>query len=97
MGQLSKTFPKKTLTSIELSESCSGREFTQVDEPQFSPPTIFIFELEAYPEPKCLSPADLEALFQQLGTNKKVADHINASTNFIRDNRNKKPKGDKNE
>lgn len=60
-------------------------------------PTVLIFELEAYPEPKCLNPADLEALYQQLGTNKKVADHINASTNFVRDNRSKNPKGGQNE
>lgn len=72
-----------------------GRELTQVDEPPDLSSTTVIFELEAYPEPKCLSPDDLRALYDQLGTNKLVAAHIGTSTNFVRGNKQtkNKPKG----
>lgn len=51
----------------------NGRELQQVDEPAFHSPTTIIFEFEGYPEPKCLSPDDLEALYQRFKTNKAVA------------------------
>jgi len=72
-----------------------GRELAQVDEPPYRGSTTVIFELEAYPEPKSLSPDDLSALYDQLGTNKLVADHIGSSTNFACGNKQSKnkPKG----
>jgi len=71
----------------------NGSEVTQVDEPL----TTFIFELDAYPEPKCLSAIQLNALYQLLGTNERVARLIGTSTNFVREKTKKqfKPKGDK--
>jgi len=63
----------------------NGRELEQVDEPR----ATFIFEIEAYPEPRSLSASQLKALYQQFGTNLRVAEHIGSSLNFVRDNRKK--------
>lgn len=64
-----------------------GRELTQVDEPPYRGSPAVIFELEAYPEPKALSATQLSALYEQLGTNKRVAEHIGASKNFVQSNK----------
>lgn len=70
----------------------NGRELTQVDEPPYRGSTTVIFELEAYPEPKSLSSAVLNTLYDQLGTNKLVAARIGSSTNFVRGNKQSKSK-----
>ncbi len=58
----------------------SGARVEQVDEPL----TTFIFELEAYPEPKILSTDDLKALYRDLRSYKRVADPVGASEAFVR-------------
>ena len=63
-----------------------GAQVEQVDEPR----TLFIFELEAYPEPKSLSSTDLKELHDSFKNFKKVADHIGASEAFVRQNCQKK-------
>jgi hypothetical protein len=65
-----------------------GAQVAQVDEPR----TVFIFELEAYPEAKSLSSADLRALYAATGSFYKVADLIGASEAFARQNANKSKK-----
>jgi hypothetical protein len=65
-----------------------GAQVAQVDEPR----TLFIFELEAYPEAKSLSSADLRALYAATGSFYGVADLIGASEAFARQNANKSKK-----
>ena len=60
-----------------------GRELAQVDEPPCRSSATLIFEFEAYPEPKALSATQLNALYEQLGTNKLVAKHIGSSKNYV--------------
>lgn len=45
-----------------------GARVEQVDEPR----TVFIFELEAYPEPKILSTDDLKRLYEEIRSYKRV-------------------------
>jgi hypothetical protein len=58
---------------------------------------VFIFELEAYPEAKSLSSAELRALYAASGSFYEVADIIGASEAFARQNakQTKKSKGTK--
>ena len=64
---------------LKFLNSCSfGARVEQVDEPL----TTFIFELEAYPEPKILSTDDLKALYRDLQSYKRVADLVGASEAF---------------
>ncbi len=81
------TKPEWRVTKYGEVDMKFGRELTQVDEPPYRGSTTVIFELEAYPEPKSLSPDDLKALYLKLGTNKRVAAHIGTSTNFVRGKR----------
>lgn len=60
----------------------SGAQVAQVDEPR----TLFIFELEAYPEAKSLKTAELRALYAATGSFYEVADIIGASEAFVRQN-----------
>jgi hypothetical protein len=59
-----------------------GAQVDQVDEPH----TTFIFALEAYPEPKCLSSDDLNALYNKLKSYSEVGRLIGASEDFVRQN-----------
>lgn len=57
-----------------------GAQVEQVDEP----PITFVFELEAFPEPKALSSTDLKELYEVHKSYQKVAGHIGASEAFVR-------------
>lgn len=46
---------------------------------------VVVLEVEAYPEPKVLSAAELRLLKAVLGSNRKVATHIEGSTGLVRD------------
>ena len=58
----------------------SGARVDKVDEPL----TTFVFELEAYPEPKILSSNELKALYGDLRSYKRVAALVGASEAFVR-------------
>ena len=67
----------RNLSSYSLTV---GARVDQVDEPRI----LFIFELEAYPEPKILSIGELIPLYKNLKSFKKVAALIGASEAFVR-------------
>ncbi len=46
---------------------------------------VVVIEIEAYPEPKALGPADLRPLKAVLLTNEGVAKHVGGSQGFVRD------------
>jgi len=61
-------------------EKRSGAQVEQVDEPL----ATFIFEMEAYPEAKSLSPQELSDLYLRLKNFYTVADLIGSSEVFAR-------------
>jgi len=46
---------------------------------------VLVLEVEIYPEPKFLSVEELKALKSILGTNKRVAEHIQGTEGLVRD------------
>jgi hypothetical protein len=46
---------------------------------------VLVLEVELYPDPKILTVAELKALKLILGTNKRVADHIQGTEGLVRD------------
>jgi hypothetical protein len=57
-----------------------------VDEPNSNQSTIIVFEFEAYPEPKALSPVELMNLYVQHKNYRLIARIIGASEAFVRQN-----------
>ncbi len=53
-----------------------------------------VFEIEAFPEPKCLSGADLAALYEKFRSTIKLADHVGASQSFVAERLNPSRKWD---
>jgi hypothetical protein len=47
---------------------------------------VVCIELEAYPEPKVLSPAQLKALYERFGSFARAGQAIGASEGFVRQN-----------
>jgi hypothetical protein len=76
----------ENVQNFSSSSLTVGAQAAQVDEPR----TVFIFELEAYPEAKALSPAELRALYEATGSFYEVADIIGASEGFARQNAKKR-------
>jgi len=64
----------------------NGAEVDEVDERGFGHRTVVVFEFEAYPEPKSLSPLDLRGLYQRYKSFYKVAAAIGTSEGFARQN-----------
>ncbi len=64
----------------------NGAEVDEVDERNFGPRAVVVFEFEAYPEPKVLTPSDLRALYSRYKSFKRVAEVIGASEAFARQN-----------
>jgi hypothetical protein len=48
--------------------------------------TVIIFEFEAYPEPKILTPIELQALYAQYKNYRALGRLIGASEGFVRQN-----------
>lgn len=63
----------------------NGARVEQVDEHHFSD-VVVCFEFEAYPEPKVLSPLELQALYDRYKNFYVVGDAIGASESFVRQN-----------
>ena len=63
----------------------NGARVEQVDEHRFEE-AVVIFEFEAYPEPKVLSPFELQALYDRYKSFYRVGDVIGASEGFARQN-----------
>lgn len=61
-----------------------GAQSEQVGEHLRPPCATFIFEIEAYPEPKSLSAKNLKVLCTALGGFRQVANRIGASEAFVR-------------
>jgi len=62
-----------------------GARVEPVDEPD-NASTVVIFEFEAYPEPKVLSPIELQALCARYQSFVKVGAVIGTSEGFVRQN-----------
>ena len=68
----------------------NGARVEQVDEPH-SASVVVCSELDAYPEPKVLSPDQLQALYERYGTFVAAGKVIGSSPCFVRQNlKNKK-------
>jgi hypothetical protein len=88
--QNSKSTSRPIRRPRDFSSNVSfGAETDEVDERGVGPRTVVVFEFEAYPEPKSLSPLDLRALYQRYKSFYKVADIIGASEGFARQNANR--------
>jgi hypothetical protein len=64
----------------------NGAQVDDVDEPLFTASTVVIFEFEAYPEPKVLTPIELQALYSQYKNYRAVGRLVGASEAFVRQN-----------
>jgi hypothetical protein len=74
----------KRLEDFERNKN--GAEVDEVDERDFGHRTVVVFEFEAYPEPKVLTPSDLRVLYSRYRSFKRVAEVIGASEAFARQN-----------
>jgi hypothetical protein len=63
----------------------NGAQVEQVDEPH-AQRVVVCFEFEAYPEPKALSPDQLQELYKRLGSFVRVGQTIGTSEGFVRQN-----------
>ena len=59
---------------------------TSVSSRACGPRAVAVFEFEAYPEPKVLTPSDLRALYSRYKSFNRVAEMIGASEAFARQN-----------
>ena len=64
----------------------NGAQVEKVDELLFTGSSIFVFEMDAYPEAKILSPQELQQLYKAYGSWDMVADEVGASEAFVRQN-----------
>ena len=63
----------------------SGGQVSEVVERNLADCVVLVLEVESYPEPKLLSVAELKVLKSILGTNKRVAEHIQGTEGLVRD------------
>ena len=63
----------------------NGGQVSEVGERNISDCLVLVLEIETYPEPKFLSVHELRALKLTLGTNERVAEHIQGTESLVRD------------
>lgn len=73
----------------------NGGQEREVGERVFGPTVTLAFDVEAYPDPKALMPAELERLKTSLKTNRRVADYLGVSKGMVRDRLAVEPAGRK--
>jgi hypothetical protein len=58
----------------DFLRNLNGAEVEQVDEPLWEQSVLVVFELEAHPEPKSLTPSDLRGLYRRYKSFYRVAE-----------------------